>query len=142
MSSEATLQSQACFLKAAHDFLEAQAVSRENEDRIEKVFIEVIEKGHEYRTRNKQLTEENQLLKRAMRKFYSIGVDERKKNEKMQVEMEALRRRDGSMQRKLASIQKKYQQLHQKMSAVIREVDEDENSGDEGNEIIENSQKT
>lgn len=132
MSGETATQSQPCYGKAARDFLEAQEVSRANEQRIENVFVEVIEKNREYRDRNKRLAEENHLVKRAMRKFYKISVDERNKNQRMQVEMEAMKKSHDAMQRKLASVQQKYQQLHQQMSAVLREID--------ANDVIANSQ--
>lgn len=45
------------FLEEARDFLEALAVNRVNALRIENVFYAVIEKGREYRERNKNLIE-------------------------------------------------------------------------------------
>lgn len=139
MSGDAATPNQACFLREARVFLEAQAENHENENRIENVFSKVIEKGRKYHRCNKLLTNDNQLLRRAIRKYREISVDESKKNEKLQIEMVALKKRHDDMQRKLKSVQQKYRQLYQKMSAVIHEVDVELNHEDMINDVNDNS---
>lgn len=121
------------FLREARDFLEAQAVNRANGLRIENLFYAVIEKGREYRERNKNLVEENQTVKGEMSKVHRVVTAERNKNRKMQVEMKALKRKHDEMQQKLARSERRYQRLHQKMSKVIDEINED---GDDSDEIL------
>lgn len=130
MFDDSGTQSQAFFSKVADDLQELQAVNRANENRIETTLVDVIEKCREYQFHNKQLIEANQLLKRAMRKFYKISNDEREKNLRLHHEIQALKVNHDTMQRKLAKVERKYQELHQKMSAVIRDAEKDEDDAE------------
>lgn len=136
MSDERDAQSQTGFSQGIQDLLEAQTVIRAKENRIGDILIGVIEKGREYRFHNQQLIDANKLLKRAMRKYFKISIEERDKNREMQHEMDALKATQDEMQQKLASAEEKYQQLRQKMSAVIRETEVEPNDV----EVIECSQ--
>lgn len=124
-------------LDAYREFMEAQAVDRANNHRIENIFVEVLEQGRDYKKCIRRLTEENKLLKRAMRKFYKVGVDERTENGKIRVELKALKKSHNELQRKLEEVEGKYQRLLNKLTAVIREVDVEQNNEDE---VIESSQ--
>lgn len=124
-------------LKAYRDFMEALAVDRANNHRIENIFVGMLEKGRDYQKRNQRLTDENKLLRRAMRKFYKVGVDERTKNKKLRDELKTLKKSHDELQIKLKEAERKYQRLLIKLTTVIREVDEEQSSEDE---FIESSQ--
>lgn len=128
MSSETSTQSQNCFLKAAHEFLEVQIVNHATNLHIEQLFIEIIAKGQEYRKNNKRLTEENDLLRRAVRKFHALAKTEHNKYVELQEETMSQNKSHSVMQRKLVNVRQKYQRLHQKLSAILREDEEEENN--------------
>lgn len=119
------------FFREARDFLEAQAVNRANELRIENIFHALMEKGRECRERNKNLVKENQTAKEEMRKTHRVVTAERNKNKKLQTEMKALKRKHDEMQQKLVRTERKYQRLHQRVSEVIQGANEDSDDSDE-----------
>lgn len=126
------------FISAAQEFLNAQANTRLNEQQMEKLFTDVLQKGKEYKEKFEAECEKRKLLEKAVLQFRSVIDNRKEENLSLSHQLTecktSFKEKERELQEKCLSIQWKLNKLKRNLIEVIEDQKDDNGNTDESGE--------